>query len=54
MNQDFKKLLRFLRQGLPVPVDIHARLLEDGIDVQYFINLYQYGEDDTSDSSRTM
>ncbi len=53
MNQDYRKLLRFLKQGLPVPTDIHARLLEEGIDVQFIINLYQYGEDEC-DSQRAM
>jgi len=43
--------IRLLRSHRPLPVDLHARLLEDGVDVQYLINLIEAEDSDATNET---
>jgi|TARA_R100001530_G_scaffold136363_1_gene116730 aryl carrier-like protein len=38
MSNLIKRVKRLIREDKPIPVDVEARLLEYGVDVNYLIN----------------
>lgn len=44
-----EQALQILRSDRPLPVDLYALLLQEGIDVQYLINL----QEDSNDTNET-
>ena len=46
-----EQALKILRSDRPLPVDLYALLIEEGIDVQYLINLQSL--EDSNDTNET-